>query len=386
MNLLYWCPYLSKVATVQAVLNSATSVKEYSKKNLNPQILNIVGEWNEHEDYIKSKGIQLINLINSRTFYSKLPRNSFIKSRISYLLISCVSFLKLYRFLKSKNETDIFIIHLISALPLILLILFNFKCKFVLRISGYPKLNIFRNFLWKFSNKKLSAITCPTEDTHDYLINNKIFDKKKCYVLNDPILEVSKFNILTKEKLESNLENKKYILNIGRFVDQKNQIFLIKAFKKILEIDKNFFLVILGNGELEKKLKALTIKLDIDKNILFLGHVQNVFKYLKHAKYFVLTSKWEDPGFVLLEAAFSKTSIISSDCPNGPREILNNGSGGFIFESNNLDDFLRIFKQAEMTNEEKKDKKKKEVLKKAMHYTKFRHFKSLNRIIGSLEV
>ena len=187
---------------------------------------------------------------------------------------------------------------------------------------------------------------CPTEDTHDYLINNKIFDKKKCYVLNDPILEVSKFNILTKEKLENNLENKKYILNIGRFVDQKNQIFLIKAFKKILEIDKNFFLVLLGDGELEKKLKSLTMKLNIDKNILFLGHVQNVFKYLKHAKYFVLTSKWEDPGFVLLEAAFSKTSIISSDCPNGPREILDNGSGGFIFESNNLEDFLRIFKQA----------------------------------------
>ena len=117
-----------------------------------------------------------------------------------------------------------------------------------------------------------------------------------------------------------------------------------------------------------------------------MGHVQNVFKYLKHAKYFVLTSKWEDPGFVLLEAAFSKTSIISSDCPNGPREILDNGSGGFIFESNNLYDFLRIFKQAEMTNEEKKIKKKKEVLKKAMNYTKFRHFKNLNRIIGSLKV
>ena len=65
MNLLYWCPYLSKVATVQAVLNSAASVKQYSKNNLNPQILNSVGEWNEQEENIKSKGIELINLINS---------------------------------------------------------------------------------------------------------------------------------------------------------------------------------------------------------------------------------------------------------------------------------------------------------------------------------
>ena len=385
MNLLYWCPYLSKVATVQAVLNSAASVKQYSKNNLNPQILNSVGEWNEHEEYIKSKGVKLINLINSRSFYANLPRNSYIKSRISYILISGVSIFKLYRFLKNKNENDIFIIHLISVVPLLLSILFSFKCKFVLRISGYPKLNIFRSLLWKLSNKKLSAIMCPTLDTHNYLIENKIFDKRKCFVLNDPILEVSKFNILRREEIEENLKNKKYILNIGRLVNQKNQIFLIKAFKKILETNKELILVILGSGELEEKLKSLSKKLKIEKNIFFLGHVQNVFKYLKNAKYFILTSKWEDPGFVLLEAAFSKTSIISADCPNGPKEILDYGSGGFIFESNNTNSFLEIFKIAENTNTDIKNKKKKEVLKKAMNYTKFRHFKKLNRIIDLIK-
>ncbi len=385
MNLLYWCPYLSKVATVQAVLNSAASVKQYSKNNLNPQILNSVGEWNEQEKHIKSKGIELINLTNSKTFYSNLPRNSYIKSRISYLLIGIVSIYKLYKFLKNKKEDDVFIIHLISAIPLILSIFFNFKCKFVLRISGYPKLNIFRSFLWKLSNKKLSAIMCPTLDTHNYLVDNRIFDKQKCFVLNDPILEVSKFNTLRNEKIEEDFSAKKYILNIGRLVNQKNQIFLIKAFKRILEVDKNFILVILGNGELERKLKSLSKKLKIEKNIFFLGHVRNVFKYLKNAKYFILTSKWEDPGFVLLEAAFSKTSIISADCPNGPREILENGKGGFIFKSNNFDNFLEIFKKAEMTDIDVINKKKKEVLKKAMNYTKFRHFKNLNRIIDLIK-
>ncbi len=386
MNLIYWCPYLSKVATVQAVLNSAASVKQYSKNNLNPQILNSVGEWNEYEEYIKSKDINLINFINSRTFYTNLPRNSYLKSRISYLLISGISIFKLYKFLKKKSENDIFIIHLISAIPLLLSILFSFKCKFVLRISGYPKLNIFRNFLWKLANKKLSAIMCPTLDTHNYLVKNRIFDKKKCHVLYDPILEVSKFNALRAENIDDNLDQKKYILNIGRLVNQKNQIFLINAFKKILEIDKDYILVILGSGELEDKLKNLSKKLKIENNIFFLGHVQNVFKYLKNAEYFILTSKWEDPGFVLLEAAFSKTSIISADCPNGPKEILDNGNGGFIFESNNIDKFLETFKKAEMTNFDVKNKKKKEVLKKAMNFTKFRHFKNLNRIINTLKI
>jgi len=385
MNLLYWCPYLSKVATVQAVLNSAVSIKQYSKNKLNPQILNIVGEWNEYEKYLKSKDIKLTNLINSDTFYKSLPRNSYFKSRISYLLITLVSFYQLYKFLKSKNENDIFIIHLISVLPLFLSLLFNFKCKFVLRISGYPKLNFFRKFLWKLSNKKLSAIMCPTLDTQNYLIQKGVFDKKKCFLLNDPILEISKFQSLKKENIEDIFRDKKYILNIGRLVNQKNQIFLIKGFKKIHEFNKNLNLLILGEGELENKLKVLSKKLGIDKNIFFLGHVENVFKYLNNAEYFVLTSKWEDPGFVLLEAAFTKTSIISADCPNGPKEILDNEKGGFIFESNNMENFIETFKKAEITSNEIKNKKKKEVLKKAMNYTKFRHFKNLSRIIDLIK-
>ena len=384
MNLIYWCPYLSKVATVRAVLNSAISVKQYSKNQLNPQIINAVGEWSEFQDLIKNNNIKLVNLFSSKNFYGNLPKNSYLKSRISYILISLVSLKGLYKFLKNKDKDDIFIIHLISVLPLILLLLFNFKCKFVLRISGYPKLNIFRKFLWKFSGKNLSAIMCPTIDTYNDLINGKIFDKDKCYVLNDPILEVLKFKDLKKEKIQDNIVNKKYILNIGRLSEQKNQTFLIKGFKKILEIDDSYSLLILGEGELRSELELLSKKLGIENKIFFLGHVSNVFKYLNKAKYFALTSKWEDPGFVLLEAAFSKTTIISADCPNGPKEILDNGEGGFLYESNNIDDLIKTFKKAEKSSASTLILKKKKVLKKCMNYTKFRHYQKLNKIITSI--
>ena len=50
----------------------------------------------------------------------------------------------------------------------------------------------------------------------------------------------------------------------------------------------------------------------------------NVFKYLINSKYFILSSLWEDPGFVLIEAGISNTIILSSDCPNGPKEIVKN--------------------------------------------------------------
>ena len=59
---------------------------------------------------------------------------------------------------------------------------------------------------------------------YDFLIK-KYFDKRKCFVLKDPIIDVSSLTNLKNEKLDENLINKKYILNIGRLVKQKNQFF-----------------------------------------------------------------------------------------------------------------------------------------------------------------
>ena len=50
-----------------------------------------------------------------------------------------------------------------------------------------------------------------------------------------------------------------------------------------------------------------------------------------------------------------------------------------------MDNFIETFKKAEITSNEIKNKKKKEVLKKAMNYTKFRHFKSLSKIIDLIK-
>ena len=68
MNIYYWCPFLSKVATVQAVLNSAISVKKYSKNKISPYIINTVGEWNQFKNIIDEKNIKLVNFIESKYY------------------------------------------------------------------------------------------------------------------------------------------------------------------------------------------------------------------------------------------------------------------------------------------------------------------------------
>ena len=86
MNIYYWCPFLSQVATVQAVLNSAISIKRYSKNTISPYIINAVGEWHQFNEVINEKEIGLVNFIKSKSLYNFLPRYSYLKSRFSIYL------------------------------------------------------------------------------------------------------------------------------------------------------------------------------------------------------------------------------------------------------------------------------------------------------------
>ena len=86
---------------------------------------------------------------------------------------------------------------------------------------------------------------------------------------------------------------------------------------------------------------------------------------------FILPSLWEDPGFVLVEAGYMNLSILSSDCPNGPKELLDNQKNGFLFKTNSLKSFIENFELIENSNKDIIKKKKKYLLKKKLenlHY------------------
>ena len=171
----YWSPCLDKIATIKATINSAISLAKYSEM-YEVKIIDVCGEWSKYKNYLSSQNIELVNL--SFNYYNILPKNGFIKSRISNLIIILISIIPLIFFIKNKKP-DYFIIHLITSLPLILLNLINTKTKMILRISGFPKLNFFRKKLWLLSKKKIFKITCPTEDLKYDLIEKNIFREIK---------------------------------------------------------------------------------------------------------------------------------------------------------------------------------------------------------------
>ena len=91
-------------------------------------------------------------------------------------------------------------------------------------------------------------------------------------------------------------------------------------------------LLIIGYGSQLKEINKIIKKNNISKNVKILTNIKNPFPYYKIADTFVLSSKYEGFGNVLVEAAMFKNNIISSNCNSGPKEILLNGRGGQLFK------------------------------------------------------
>ncbi len=374
----YWSPFLTEIATSKAVINSAYSLQKYYS-NYETIIVDAVGEFSKKIDEINEKKIKIIKL-QKYDLVKFLPKLGKLKSRISFLIIFITSFFGLKNILQ-KNKPDFLIIHLITILPLILFFMFNFKTKCILRISGFPIMSPLRKFLWSFLLKKVDIITCPTKNTLQYMKNLKITDETKLKLLYDPAISIRE---IAKKKVQNISNYNDDFIAVGRLTKQKNFEFLIRNFIEVVKINNGIKLSIFGDGEEKKKLTSLITKYNLEQNVTLRSFKQNIFPYMLKSKSLVLTSDWEDPGFVLIESAICRTFLISSNCKNGPVEILDNNKAGLLFEKNESDDFVRAFKNFFSMSNEEITYKKKNAMKKAKLFTIFNHSKDLHRIINEL--
>jgi glycosyltransferase involved in cell wall biosynthesis len=375
MKVFYWSPHTSHVATIKAVLNSAISLVKYGNNKYDVSIINANGEWNNFQN----KQVKFINLFNS-IYFNTFPISGFVGSRISYLYIFIRYFFALKKLLK-EEKPDFLIIHLITSLPLILLILFNFKTKFILRISGLPKLNFIRKCLWKTASKKLYLITAPTKTTLDYLKNLNLIDNKKIVLLADPVFSIREIVNLKKQKLDEDFQlDKKYIVSIGRLTYQKNFNLLIESFYQINKIYNDYKLIIIGEGEEKKELEFLISKLNLKNKVFLVGYKKNIFPYLNSADCLISSSRWEDPGFALIEAGILNKILISSDCMSGPKELLNQNNG-YLFDNENKDSLITQFITYKKNSYENNQIKKLITKKKFRLYSIHSHFVQIQKLL-----
>lgn len=119
----------------------------------------------------------------------------------------------------------------------------------------------------------------------------------------------------------------RHILTVGRLSPEKDHVTLIKAFA-MLPKDLNAKLVILGEGLLRAELSALVAQLGLKERVSLPGFASDPYPWFRSADLFVLSSLWEGFGNVIVEALECGVPVVSTNCPSGPAEILEDGRYG----------------------------------------------------------
>ena len=133
--------------------------------------------------------------------------------------------------------------------------------------------------------------------------------------------------------LEDNREFK-VIVSAGRLCEAKNHTLMLEAMRRLKE-QGDYRLILLGSGELREKLVEQAQRSDIDRIVDFAGFVQNPAAYFRKADVVALSSRFEGLPTVLVEALAVGAKVVSTDCPSGPREILQNGKFGILVKPEN---------------------------------------------------
>ncbi len=209
----------------------------------------------------------------------------------------------------------------------------NIKDKYVLKYV-FPFLLRFADYVVCVSNgvkEDLVSLTKINEDKvvtiYNPIINDSIINRKMDEVTNKLFTDIN--------------QNCKIVISVGRLVPQKGYDILLDAFSIVNDIIDASRLVIIGEGPERDGLEKKSKKLGIDSAVLFLGFDSDPIKYIKRSDLFVMSSRWEGFGNVLVEAMACGCQVVSTDCKSGPSEILDRGKFGLLAKPNDPDDLSR---------------------------------------------
>ncbi len=132
---------------------------------------------------------------------------------------------------------------------------------------------------------------------------------------------------------------------IGRLEKQKGFDVLIDAFARVAN-EFNSRLIIFGSGSLRSELQEKIIRLNLSHCVVLSGYTANSIAQMKAAHAFVLSSRFEGFGLVIVEALWAGTQVISTDCNYGPSEVLEGGKYGYLVPVEKCDALANAMKNS----------------------------------------
>lgn len=134
------------------------------------------------------------------------------------------------------------------------------------------------------------------------------------------------------------------ILGVGRISRAKNFPLLIKSFAQLRQ-QQPCRLIILGSGKKQDRLLKLAEALGVREDVDLPGYQENPYAFLNKASLFVLSSLWEGSPNVLTEALAAGCPVVSTDCPSGPKETLQNGKFGPLVAMDDVDGLAKAMSE-----------------------------------------
>lgn len=146
-------------------------------------------------------------------------------------------------------------------------------------------------------------------------------------------------NIVDLQVSTSTQQTNKIALFAGRFLHEKGLSRMLEAWKIVVDKRPDWTLRLVGEGELKEELVRLSKTLGIENNVVFAETTKNIVAEYCDVSLFLLTSRFEGFGLVLVEAMQCGVPCVSFDCPYGPADIIDNGHDGILVENGNVEEF-----------------------------------------------
>lgn len=161
-----------------------------------------------------------------------------------------------------------------------------------------------------------------TESLKDLLVTHEIEAKSVTKISNPNDFEIIRLE--SEQTISEGIVPKKpYILGLGRLTEVKNFPLLIEAYA-LLKKEQNIphQLIIVGAGKDKARIEQTIVRLELQQDVLLKGQQNNPYPWFKQADLFVLSSRWEGLGMVLIESLVCGTPVVATDCKGGVRDIM----------------------------------------------------------------
>ncbi|MBW8191622.1 glycosyltransferase family 4 protein [Neiella marina] len=190
------------------------------------------------------------------------------------------------------------------------------------------------------------AVTAISKATKQALVEFEFIPERKIEVIYNGIhrlrLDASAVQA-TKESLGIP-DDAKVVGTVARLDPIKNQVMMVKAFRKVLEKAPNTYLLIVGDGEMRETLGQLVEELSISRQVIFTGYISAPANYIATMDLFLLSSLSEGTSMTLLEAMSLGKPCVVTDA-GGNAEIIEHQANGLVSANDDIDDFAQKLAQ-----------------------------------------